>query len=216
MSYDSHHNYFKTAYQTGTDMWTRVVVPRRGEELTHRLSADSLILDMGAGRGAFAFELVRRGFRVIALESVPGLVEYGNQEAKNFSFVTKIRFVEGDAFDTPFTDASFDAVSDLGLLQHLKPEDEMEYLEEVFRVLKPKGLFYLIAFSKDTPTYMTWYPKRDEIAYYEKDGIGYHFYTEEELVSLVAPFARLLSTRTEQLYFSHDTVSCHVMLFEKK
>lgn len=216
MSYDAHHNFFKTAYQTGTDMWTRVVVPRRGEELAQRLPKDALVLDMGAGRGAFAFELVRKGFRVIALESVPRLVEYGNEEAKNFSFVTKIRFVEGDAFDTPFTDASFDAVSDLGLLQHLKPEDESAYLEEVFRVLKSKGLFYLIAFSKDTPTYMTWYPKRDDVAYYEKSGISYHFYAKEELVDLIVPYARLLSHRSESLYFAHDTVACHVFLFEKE
>lgn len=97
------------------------------------------ILDWGCGHGHAADALQRGGLDVVAFEYAPELPE-GSRDARHY-------FPEVEALTTqepvklPFPDASFDAVLSLGVLEHVPDPDGS--IEEVHRVLRPGGRFYV-------------------------------------------------------------------------
>ena len=51
----------------------------------------------------------------------------------------KVKYQRGDVLDLKFPDASFDVVTNIGLLEHF--EDIQKVIDEQIRVLKPRGWF---------------------------------------------------------------------------
>lgn len=102
-----------------------------------------LILDMGCGAGRHAYESLRRGGRVIALdyslEELEGVRDYfwaiGESDEAHQSGASM--GVAGDAMALPFRDGTFDRIIASEVLEHL-PRDGRA-LEELARVLKPGG-----------------------------------------------------------------------------
>jgi len=184
MTYEEQNRFFAQAYRTGTDSWTNIPFARRAAELAERLPKGALVLDLGSGRGALLFEYAHIGLRAIGLENNPDLVKRGNNEVLAKGLEKNIRFMDGSALDIPLADTSFDAVSDIGLMQHIRPEDYAQYVSEIARVLKPGGLAFLAVLSKDTPKYFAWHPRKDELSDYIKEGVHYHFFSDEEIKSL--------------------------------
>src|SRR4051794_39183105 len=66
-------------------------------------------LDVGAGDGNVAIPLAKAGARVTALDPTPELFESGRARAAEAG--VDIEWVEGDAMDLPYDDASFDVVT---------------------------------------------------------------------------------------------------------
>ncbi|MGH9136405.1 MAG: class I SAM-dependent methyltransferase [Acidimicrobiales bacterium] len=96
--------------------------------------AGDRVLDLGCGFGRHAYEAVRRGCRVTA-------VDYSLAELKDVS----ARFAElgagsttnGDAVHLPFADASFDRIIASEVLEHI--DDDASAITELARVLRPGG-----------------------------------------------------------------------------
>lgn len=95
------------------------------------LARDDRVLDLGCGAGRHAFEALRRGARVVAvdadqaeLEGVAGMLGGGAA-------------ARADAMQLPFPDASFDRVIAAEVLEHV-PRDA-EVMAELARVLRPGG-----------------------------------------------------------------------------
>jgi ubiquinone/menaquinone biosynthesis C-methylase UbiE len=187
MAYAEQDTFFARAYRTGTDAWTRIPYNRKPLELALFLPKGSMILDIGAGRGHLLYDYAKLGFRAIGLENNPELVKKGNAEIKAHDLEKDLRFMEGTALDIPLSDASFDAVSDIGLLQHIASEDQTQYVSEVARVLKPGGIAYIIVLSKHTPSYLSWKPSANELSDYIQEGVQYHFFSDEELRRMFEP-----------------------------
>ena len=216
MDYSEQKKFFKTAYATGSDSWTNTTLPTFGSELTAKLAENAMVLDLGSGRGRFPFELAHEGFKVIGLEYIKDVVDKNNKEVKNFKLESKLRFIEGDVFDIPLTDESFDAVADIGLLQHIHPEEWTDYRAEVVRILKSGGYYFLITLSKGTPTFFNWHPKRERSGDFDRDGVYYHFFTNEELTLLFENDFETISEHTEKVDMHGDTVVFLVTLLRKK
>lgn len=216
MDYSSQKKSFQTSYSTGNDHWTHLPFAFKGGELTQSLKVGDMVLDLGSGRGKFPFELAQNGFKVIGLDVVGTLVEKNNLEVKNFKLESKLRFIEGDVLDIPLTDASFDAVADIGLLQHIHPEDWIDYRSEIVRVLKSGGYFFLITLSKKTQTFLSWKPATATFGDFTHDGMFYHFFTKEELNILFESDFDILSERVETVTEHNDQVSYIVTLMKKK
>jgi len=109
-----------------------------GEEFVRRLNipAGSKALDVACGTGNLAIPLARSGSVVTGLDIAANLLEQARARARTEDL--EITFIEGDAEELPFPDASFDAVvSMFGAMFAPRPE---LVAAEFARVLKPGGL----------------------------------------------------------------------------
>ncbi|MFA6273602.1 MAG: class I SAM-dependent methyltransferase [Candidatus Paceibacterota bacterium] len=181
MKYHEHKKYFETAYRTGSDVWTHLPMKGRGLMLTEKLSPNSLILDVGSGRGLFAKQLAEAGFRVIGIDFEENIIKKSNSEIKNWGLEGKLKFMEASALDIPFADESFDAVCDFGLLENLYKEDWEQYANEISRILKPGGFYLNNSISRETQKFFEFSPKASESGDFQKYGVHYHFFNKDEL-----------------------------------
>lgn len=101
------------------------------------------VLDLGCGGGRHAFECLRRGAAVVALDadfvelkSVSALMAAMAEAGEAPAGATNME-VHGDACRLPFPDASFDRVIAAEVLEHLP--DDRTAMAELARVLKPTG-----------------------------------------------------------------------------
>ena len=98
--------------------------------------AGERLLDLGCGAGRHAFEAVKRGADVVALDA-------DGSEIKHVALIFDEldggagSAVQGDAFHLPFRDAAFDRVIAAEVLEHL-PADRAA-MAELARVLRPGG-----------------------------------------------------------------------------
>jgi ubiquinone/menaquinone biosynthesis C-methylase UbiE len=181
MNYKDQKKYFEIAYRTGSDKWTHLPFKERGKILMEQLPKGALILDVGCGRGLFDKQLAEAGYSVIGMDFEGDIIKKINEEVKNWGLSGKLKFVEGDVLDIPFTDSSFDAVCDFGLMENLYKEDWEEYVSEINRVLKPGGFYLNISLSRETHQFFEFYPKGSENGEFEKYGVHYHFFKKEEM-----------------------------------
>jgi len=109
-----------------------------GEDFVRRLNipAGSEVLDVACGTGNLAIPLARSGCVVTGLDIAPNLLEQARERARTEDL--DVTFIEGDAEQLPFPDASFEAVvSMFGAMFAPRPE---LVAAEFARVLKPGGL----------------------------------------------------------------------------
>ena len=96
-----------------------------------QLAGDAVVLDVCCGSGVVGASFRGRVGRIIGLDLTPEMVALSRQRLDEV--------VQGDVYDIPFPDASFDGVCNREVL-HLLPQPERP-LAEIFRVLKPGGQF---------------------------------------------------------------------------
>jgi ubiquinone/menaquinone biosynthesis C-methylase UbiE len=108
-----------------------------------QLASGERLLDLGSGGGRHAFQAMRLGARVTALDysaadlkdvaAVAGaMLEAGEAQTDQWAGV-----VNGDALDLPFPDEAFDRVIISEVLEHIW--DDERALVEIVRVLRPGG-----------------------------------------------------------------------------
>jgi len=197
MDYHEHKKYFEIAYKTGTDVWTHLPMKMRGSKLTEKLNPGALVLDIGSGRGIFAKQLAEMGFKVIGIDFEKNIVEKGNSEIKNLGLEGKLKFMEANALDIPFTDASFDGAFDFGLLENLYQEDWETYANEVSRILKPGGFYLNVSLSRENESFFEFSPKKSTSGDFQKYGVHYHFFKKEEMKNIFKDKLNLISQDIE-------------------
>ena len=102
------------------------------------------VLDVACGTGNATIPAAKAGARTTGLDFAPGLLEVARERAADA--MVEIDFVEGDAQDMPFDDASFDRV--VSTFGHMFAPDHERTAAEMKRVLRPGGV---IAFACWTP-----------------------------------------------------------------
>jgi ubiquinone/menaquinone biosynthesis C-methylase UbiE len=108
------------------------------------------ILDIGCGMGLNALPLAKAfpQAEVIALDAAAPLLRYGHARAVSLG-VNNVRFVQQDAEQLAFPEASFDLVTTAMFWHETSAEALPRILAEVRRVLAPAGLHL----SLEQPTY---------------------------------------------------------------
>jgi len=113
----------------------------------HASAADA-ILDMGCGPGtasALIWERLRPRL-VAAFDFDPAMVALARRRLRRRDAQADVRLLAADATHMPFSDASFDAVFESGVMHHVP--DWQAALREVARVLKPDGRLWFAEPSK--------------------------------------------------------------------
>lgn len=162
------------------------------------------LLDLGAGAGRHAFEAMRRGAVVTALDADPA-------EVKDVSWMMKGLIDDdasvdrtggagaalvGNALELPFPDGSFDRVIAAEVLEHI-PGDR-QAMAELARVLRPGGTI-AVTVPRWWPELVTWAISDD---YHNKPGGHIRIYRASVLVE------RMEATGLER-YGSHHAHSLH-------
>jgi demethylmenaquinone methyltransferase/2-methoxy-6-polyprenyl-1,4-benzoquinol methylase len=101
---------------------------------------DSQVLDLCCGSGQTTRFLVTRSTNVIGLDASPLAIERASQN------VPEAKYVQGWAEAMPFEDSQFDVVHASVALHEMRPVQLWRILQEVYRVLKPGGVFTFIDF----------------------------------------------------------------------
>jgi ubiquinone/menaquinone biosynthesis C-methylase UbiE len=112
---------------------------------TADIQADWNVLDVATGSGNAAIAAARRGCKVVGVDYVPALLERGRIRAAAEHL--DVRFIEGDAEDLPFPNASFDAV--LSIYGVMFAPNHERAASELVRVCRPGGRVALASWTPD-------------------------------------------------------------------
>ncbi len=162
------------------------------------------LLDLGAGAGRHAYEAMRRGAVVIAIDADAAEVKDVSQMMKGMTDEdpsTAARggsgaALVGNALQLPFPDGSFDRVIAAEVLEHI-PEDRGA-IAELVRVLRPGGTI-AVTVPRWWPELVTWAISDD---YHNKPGGHIRIYRGSVLVER-------LEAAGLQRYGSHHAHSLH-------
>lgn len=98
------------------------------------------ILEIGGGTGRFSLLLAMLGGEITALDVSREMLNIIKRKAEEANLSEKISMVQADASQKiPFSNETFDFCIAINTLSHIKNPNNL--LEEVHRVLKPKGIF---------------------------------------------------------------------------
>jgi len=104
-----------------------------------RLAPGERVLDLGSGAGTdslVAAQMVGDHGRVIGIDMTAAMLAKA-RAAETEMGVTNVEFVEAEAEQLPFADASFDVVISNGVIDLIPDKDAV--FAEIFRVLSPGG-----------------------------------------------------------------------------
>ena len=132
------------------------------------------ILDIATGTGDLAISLSKTSAsEIVGLDISEGMLEVGRQKISQKQLNSKIKMIVGDSENLPFDDDTFDAITVAFGVRNF--ENLEKGLAEIYRVLKPKGVFVILETSVPT-----------KIVYKQ----GYSFYTKYILPTIGKVFSK--------------------------
>jgi len=120
-------------------------------------------LDLCCGVGTNPIYLAKKGFDVTALDISDRAVAYARAKAR--STLVDMNLLVGDFLRLPFSSAVFDFAFDFGCFHHVEASDRAEFIEGVYRVLKPGSAYLLVCFS-------------------HRNGPSWDHFTKEQIITL--------------------------------
>jgi ubiquinone/menaquinone biosynthesis C-methylase UbiE len=131
----------RAVWSSGDYPYVASLVAAVGELAADRaeLSGGEDVLDIACGSGNATIPAARTGARLTGLDLTPDLLEAGKRDAADAG--VEIEWVEGDAEQLPFDEASFDVV--LSVFGIMFAPDHSKAAVEAARVLRPGGRMVL-------------------------------------------------------------------------
>jgi SAM-dependent methyltransferase len=150
-------------------------------------------LDLGCGAGNYVIYLAGRGFEATGIDFSPTAIDIAKQNAEAKGL--KCEFIVADVLEElNAIERKWDFVYDWGLLHHIFPEQRQKYVENVSRILNPKGKYLSLCFS-EKDTYFEGTGKFRET----KIGSVLYFSSEDELKKLFTPYFQIIDLRTLEI-----------------
>lgn len=152
--------------------------------LKNRFSPEMKILDAGCGGGRNLVYFLRNGFQVFGIDRNADAIEYVRSLAKMLApDVQPENFRVAKVEELPFPDKSFDVVLSSAVLHFADDERHFDrMIREMWRVLKPSGLFF--ARLASTISIEDKVEKITERRYLLPDGSERFLVDEEMLISI--------------------------------
>jgi len=163
-------------------------------ELVHLVNSgkvkSSKTIDFGCGTGNYAIYLASRGFNVTGIDISPTAIKIAKENAKKKGIICN--FLVADVLgDLCEVEETFDFAIDWELLHHIFPEQRILYVENVYRLLNPRGKYLSVCFSKEDKSF-------SGSGKYRVTGLDtvLFFSSESELRGLFEPFFRIEELKT--------------------
>ncbi len=152
--------------------------------LKNRFSPEMKILDAGCGGGRNLVYFLRNGFQVFGIDRNADAIEYVRSLAKMLApDVQPENFRIANVEKLPFPDKNFDVIISSAVLHFADDEQHFDrMLREMWRVLKPSGLFF--ARLASTISIEEKIEKITERRYFLPDGSERFLVDEEMLISM--------------------------------
>jgi len=162
------------------------------------------LLEIGCGPGANVWYMGREGFTVSGIDGSRVAVERAAERLRADGISADLRV--GDMAVLPFGDASFDAVIDVGSVQHNRVADQARIIAEAHRVLVPGGRFFGIMLA--TGSWGEGHGREvergtfDEMTEGPAVGCGItHYFHDDEFKELFGDFSDVTFERRERTLF---------------
>ncbi len=106
-------------------------------------------LDIATGTGDLAISMAQEGIqKVVGLDLSEGMLSVGRKKIANSSLAHKLELIQGDSEALPFEENSFDAITVAFGVRNFETLENG--LKEIYRVLKPGGIFVVLETSVPT------------------------------------------------------------------
>jgi ubiquinone/menaquinone biosynthesis C-methylase UbiE len=146
----------------------------------------SRFLDVGCGTGRWVRRYKELGFSPVGVDATIGMLRIARVHQTSAPLVT------GLAYSLPFSDAAFDCVSDVTVVQHIPRELQPKALQEMVRVVKPGGRMILLELVRGQDSHIFPRQPRDWIREVESCGttlikcFGQEYFFPERLFVRIA------------------------------
>lgn len=105
------------------------------------------VIELGCGTGNYVLHFARNDFDATGVDISENAIRIARESASREGL--KCTFVVTDVLgDLSELGDKFDFAYDWELLHHIFPEDREKYIENVWRLLKPKGRYLSVCFSE--------------------------------------------------------------------
>jgi ubiquinone/menaquinone biosynthesis C-methylase UbiE len=146
------------------------------------------VLEIGPGPGYVGLEWLKKApnGKLTGCEISYDMIALANRNAAEYGLVDRAQYVHGNCMHMPFENYTFDAVFSNGSMHEW--EDPVKAFNEIFRVLKPEGVFCIIDMRRDVSPALKWLfsftakPKEIRPGYFTSLNASY---TVEELNNLL-------------------------------
>jgi len=157
-------------------------------------------IDLGCGAGNYAIYLAGRGFEVTGVDFSPTAIKIARENASKKGLKCDF-FVADVVEELDRLNQTWDFACEWGLLHHIPPEQRQKYVENVRRILNPKGKYLSVSFSeKDAGFAGPAKCRKTRLC------TVLYFSSEDELKELFKPYFRIIDLRTVEVsgkFWSH-------------
>jgi demethylmenaquinone methyltransferase/2-methoxy-6-polyprenyl-1,4-benzoquinol methylase len=120
------------------------------------------VMDVATGTGDLAIAMAKTSAKeIIGIDISNGMLDIGRKKIKAKALSEKIEMVQADSENLPYKDNTFDAITVAFGVRNFENLDKG--LKEIFRVLKPGGIFVVLETSNPTK-----FPFKQGYTFYNK------------------------------------------------
>lgn len=152
--------------------YQKLLVNRQMNFLKRFISQNINILEIGPGDCSLAIEISK------SVKKIYG-VDVSDEITKNKNYPENFQLILSDGSNIPLENESIDIAYSHQLMEHLHPDDAEEQLNEIFKSLKPDGIYICITPNKISGPH-------DISRYFDDEAKGFHLkeYTFSELLNM--------------------------------
>ena len=118
-----------------------------------------LSLEIGPGPGYLGLEWLKKteGTQLKGVEISASMIKLAEKNAEEYGLSARANYVVGDASNMSFSDNTFDSVFTNGSLHEWSQPEKI--FNEIFRVLKPQGIYFISDMRRDMNFFIKWFMK---------------------------------------------------------
>jgi len=183
---------WEPVYEKEGDLYKEVIPKIKKYVKIFKKNRYKKVLDLGCGTGRNTIYLAQKGFSVYALDASKTGIEITKKKAQELKLIN-IKYKVADMKKTSYPKNYFDAVICIFVLSHGLLKDNEAAVNEIYRILKPKGM--LVTEFMSTKDKTCGKGKKIEKNTYlggmkDDPHMMHHYFNKEEINRLLSKFTK--------------------------